>query len=424
MQARARMIAVVVGAAVLVAAHGAAGAEPARFYVSGGIGAGYAPDGTLSGAGAEVDFDLGRPIGIMALGLEGRGRWRFELDFGYRYNDAEVLTFRDGAADLAPDSESRIEASSLALGAIRDFDLGRGFRPYLGAGLGAARVDYEISQFITGIPVLDDADTVLAWHVVAGFGLPLTSALDLLIDYRYWRASDIDLEGAEGTAIGTDHEVHSALASLRYHPGGTRAPAGHGSPGERRGWYLRANGGPSFAKDAEIKDNIANFDAFDVGGAVAVAVGRAWGPRWRVEVEGARRSHEPELIDFNPEFGEERAEGRVRARSLMANAIYKPAWVMAFQPYAGLGLGMARSDWDVRLQADDATYVDDRDSAGALQVIVGAEAALTRRFDVTAEYRYWMTGLFDLEEPAGRPMRTELTVHSLMLGVRYTPILR
>jgi opacity protein-like surface antigen len=228
------------------------------------------------------------------------------------------------------------------------------------------------------------------------------------------------LEDVAGESLEVDHEIHSAMLNLRFRPAARVARARTGAAERRQGWYLHSNAGMSFAKDAEIKDNLANFDAFDIGTVAAVALGRTVAERWRIELEGARRSNEVELIDFNPEFGEERAEGRVAVRSVMANLAYEPDWNTAFRPYAGLGVGMAWSKWDVRLEADNSTYVDDQDSAPAFQVMFGAAADLTERLEATAEYRYWMTGLFDLAEPDGRPMRTEHTVHSVMFGLRYT----
>ena len=404
---------------VLASAPAAARGEAPDLYLSGGIGAGYARNGSLRGIGTEVDYDLGRPIGTLGVGIE-RGRWRFELDGTYRANDVEVVFFDDGTPDVAPDSDSRITARSLAVSALYDFGLGWGFRPFLGVGVGGAVIDYEITEYIVGTRLLDDSDTVAAYQLVAGFGLPLTPRLEVLVDYRYWIAADIELETVDDRAFDLDYEVHSAMLNLRFRPQAVATRTRARDALRARGWYVGGHGGMSFAKDAEIKDNIANFDAFDVGPVATLAVGRTLGERWRLELEGARRSHEAELIDFNPEFSEDRAEGRVRARSVMANAIYEPTWNTPFTPYAGLGVGMAWSDWDVRLQASGDTYVNDRDGAAAVQVVFGAAAEVAERLELMAEFRYWMTGLFDLAEPNGRPMRTELTVSSLMLGLRYT----
>lgn len=412
-------------AAVVLALLGtgpARSAEASDFYVSAGVGAAYTPNGSLEGPGGEVWFDLGRPVGSLALGMERDSGWRFELDGSYRFNDAEVVFFEDGSPDLQSDADSRISALSLALNAIHEWETQLGVRPYLGAGVGGARIDYEISEYFSGERMLDDEDRALVYQLVAGFGLEVTRRLDLLVDYRYWHAPDVGLQAVDGAAVETEYRIHSAMLNLRYRPFGSgrgAAPAGPKDATGRRGWYVHGRGGMSFAKDAEIEDNIANFDAFEVGPTWVVGLGRTLGERWRLELEGAHRSNEAEIVDFNPELGEDRADGTVRARSLMANLIYEPGWQTTFRPYVGLGAGVAWARWNVGLKPDDSTFVDDRDAAAALQVMFGAAAAVNERLAVTAEFRYWLTAPFDLEEPDGRPMRTELTVNSLMLGVRY-----
>ncbi|MEQ8860333.1 MAG: outer membrane beta-barrel protein [Pseudomonadales bacterium] len=414
-----------IGALLLVVASGLAHGQPAvqdarGLYLSAGLGAGYAPNAEFDDAGLNVDFDLARPIGSIALGLDRPGAWRFEVDASYRYNDAEVIFFDAARPDVAPDADSRITALGVALSALRDFDVGGRFQPFLGAGVGMARIDYELRQYITGVELLDDRDTALTYQLIAGVGLRLSPRVDLALEYRYWAAPDIELNGADGSAFDTDHRVQSLTANLHYRLAPRQLPAARGSA-KRRGWILRGGFGPTFTKDAEIKENLANFDAFDVGSLAALSVGYRWSPRWVVEFEAARRRSEAELIDFNPEFGEDRASGRVLADSLMANVIYEPAWRLPFQPYALLGVGWTRADWNVRLDGDGSTFVDDDDSAVAFQVAFGASAPLTERVAVSVEYRFWQTALFDMHQPDDRPLRTELSVHALVLGLRFTP---
>jgi opacity protein-like surface antigen len=396
----------------------AAAAAPS-VYVSAGAGAADAPNGTFEGTGIHVDFDLGKPIGVLALGVDFADGWRFELEGGYRYNDTEVVFFDDGRSDWAVDSESVLSANTLGLNAIYQFDPDWAFKPYLGAGLGAAWVDYEINQYITDVRMLDDSDTVLAYQLIAGLAMPLGEHWALGLDYRYWRAPQIELDDVNGEPFDTDHAQHSAMLHVRYGFGASvrRAPAPR--PARQAGWYTALAGGPARAKDAEVKDNLTNFDAFDVGPAFALAAGYRFAGPWRLELEAARRRVEAELIDFNPEFGEDRANGHVRSTSLMASLAYEPDWKVPFQPYAAIGAGMVWSDWDVTLNQDGSTWVDDDASALAYQVAVGAVAPLTDRLAMTVEYRFWLSGQLDLAEPDGTPMRTELTVTSLMLGLRY-----
>lgn len=414
-------VAVLVGAAAGADADEGPGARAAKalgVYVSAGVGAAYSGNRGLGGE-RSVYFDLGRPVGSLSLGLAGRRGWRVEVEGSYRYNDAEVV-FGGGQDDLQPDADSRIEARSLGVNVLYEPDVPLGFRPYVGAGLARARTSFEINEYRTGATRLDDEDTALVWQVIAGFGVRLGRRLELLADYRYWRAPEIELEAPDGASVNTDYRVHSAMLGLRYAPLGPAPGAGSRAVERNPGWYVRAQGGMSFAKDAEIQDSLSNFDAFDVGEVATLALGRTVGRRWRVELEGVHSRHDSEIIDFGPLVGEARAAGRVQDRSLMANVVYEPGWSLPVRPYAGIGAGMAWSDWDVRLRADDAVFVDDTGSAPAAQVMLGAAAGVSTSLQVTAEFRYWITDRFDLEQPDGRPLRSRQSVNSLMLGLRYT----
>ncbi len=411
-------------AAILVAisswgASAADGSDTRAWYLGGGLGAGYADNGDA--VGGRVDFDLGRPVGMVVAGVELGPRWRLELDASHRFNDSEVVYFPNGVPDVQPNSDSTLTARGIGASILRRFDPGTGFRPYLGAGVAVARIDYELTEYITDRRLLDDRDTALAYQLVAGIELPISPRLDVSTEYRLWHAPEIELEDVSGEAFDTEHRVQSVMATVRYRFADGPSPAGtRRSPVQAgAGWYVSAAGSATFPKDAEIKNNLANFDAFDLGYAASLAAGYRFGDRWRMEVEVARRRNEAELIDFNPEFGEDRASGDVRADSVMLNAAYHPAWDLPFRPFAAVGAGMAWSDWNVRLDTTGDTYVDDQDSAWAFQVELGASAALTERLTGTVSYRYWQTGLFDMAQPDGRDLRTELTVHGVTLGLSY-----
>ena len=62
---------------------------------------------------------------------------------------------------------------------------------------------------------------------------------------------------------------------------------------------------------------------------------------------GGRFALDSEIIDFNPEFGEDRATGQVRGESLMLNAVYRFVPGRAIRPYLGGGAGVVRADYDV-----------------------------------------------------------------------------
>ena len=413
------MTAAILAAIWSCGAAAADGGTGRAWYLGGGVGAGYADNGDA--VGGRVDFDLGRPVGMVVAGVDLGSRWRLELDASHRFNDAEVVYFPDGVGDVQPNSDSTLTARGIGATIVHRFDAGTGFRPYLGAGLAVARIDYELTEYITDRRLLEDRDTALAYQLVAGIELPISKRLDVATEYRLWHAPEIELEDVSGEDFDTAHRVQSVMATVRYRfqDGPARVGSGRQVALPGAGWYVSGAGSATFPKDAEIKDNRANFDAFDLGYAASLSAGYRFDDRWRMELEVARRRNEAELIDFNPEFGEDRASGDVRADSLMLNAAYHPAWALPFRPFAAVGVGMAWSDWSVRLDTTGETYVDDEDSAWALQVELGASAALTERLAGTVSYRYWQTGLFDMAQPDGRDLRTELTIHGVSLGLSY-----
>ena len=184
------------------------------------------------------------------------------------------------------------------------------------------------------------------------------------------------------------------------------------------GSYLATHFGTGFAVDAEIKDNRSNFDAFDIGPVATLAVGRARGDRWRFELEAALRRNAAEVVDFNPEIGEDRATGTVRATSLMTNAIYRFYPQSAIAPFAGVGAGLVWADYDVKVLG--STFVDDDDTALGAQAIFGVDITLSPRLTFSADYRLWYASGIKMRQPDGRRLKTNHQVHSVMAGLRYS----
>lgn len=171
------------------------------------------------------------------------------------------------------------------------------------------------------------------------------------------------------------------------------------------------------SNDVDIEGSSTNFDAFDVGPTVALVAGYRLRPRWRLELEAAYRSNDAELIDYGPAIGEDRATGRVKARSLMANVVFQPrpdGWI---RPFIGLGTGYATVDYDVTTRG--TTFVDDSDSAFAFQYMFGVDVAVTPRLTFTTDYRFWITDWLKPEQPDGTRLKTDHRVHSMMVGLHY-----
>jgi len=412
---------------------------PGHWYASAGVGWNHAAnvkfnemlDESPGETGATIDLDFGAPVWSASLGLALNNAWRVELEAAYRHNDTEILFFANSGREVHPDPVDEVEATSLLVNLLRDFELGTALQPYVGVGLGVARLDYRVGETaLDGSviqrprrPIIDDRATSLAFQLIAGFTMPLSRRLDLAADYRYWRAPSVKLKEATGRELDTDYAANSVWLSLRYRArahdqgrAGWSTTTERMSPAPPSGLYIAGQLGAGFAVDAEISDNRANFDAFDLGGVATLAVGYRLNDRWRFELEAAHRKNAVEIIDFNPEFGEDRATGAVRANSLMANAIYRfhPQSVIA--PYTGFGAGLVWADYDVNVRG--SKFIDDDDSALAAQVIVGVDIAVSPRVTFSADYRFWLTAKLKMEQPDGRPLHTHQMVHSVTVGLR------
>ncbi len=406
-------------AALLGLLHCTPAAAVSDWYASIALGTDYANKAKLEKSGLRADFDRGWPVGGGAIGARVTDGLFAELEVMRRVNDFELLYSRSSPIEINPDPDDKVASTSVMANLRYEFRPESTMRPFLGAGLGWARIDYQVSDDTADVDLIDDRTDALAYQIIAGFTLEISPRLDLTVSYHHWRTEEFDLETESDGRERSQQTVHSTLLGLRYTPAPrvSRVRSGAAQPQPRRGPYLSATAGAGFAKDAEIEDNLANFDAYSPGPFAAVAFGYDFRSNWRVELEASARRNDVDLIDFNPEFGEARAGGDIKMRSLIANLYYDFSGVQGFQPHFGAGFGVARGTYDVKVR--DSTFVDDEDTAWAGQVMVGATSHITDHAAVTVGYRAWMGGQFKMQQPDGRPLRTEQIIHTLHVGLRY-----
>ncbi len=65
--------------------------------------------------------------------------------------------------------------------------------PYIGAGIGRAKVDADDIRF-RGVDIVDDDDTVTAWQAQAGIAFGILPLTDMTIGYRYFVTEELNLE--------------------------------------------------------------------------------------------------------------------------------------------------------------------------------------------------------------------------------------
>jgi OOP family OmpA-OmpF porin len=192
---------------------GARAAEPtAGTYAMGGLGASWLRDSGLSGSGVSrsVDFDRGW-TGLGAVGHGFGNGVRLEAELGFRHNRA--------------DSGGSMDATSVMGNALYDFQTSGPFTPYVGAGLGAVRVQPN-NLVVPGFSAtIDDGETVPAWQAIAGVAYDLNPNWKLDLGYRYLETADAGFTDSQGRGVDGEYRDHSLLLGLRYAfgPGGSMA---------------------------------------------------------------------------------------------------------------------------------------------------------------------------------------------------------
>ncbi|MGE3142639.1 MAG: outer membrane protein, partial [Hyphomonadaceae bacterium] len=205
-------------AALLAGVAGAAHATEG-WYGQGTVG--YGLDGSLDGDvvsnipanSGPLDYDFDDDwMGAASLGYAFVNGFRLEGELSYRTNDMS-----DGAS---PPSTGDVNAWAGLINLIYDFNRQGQLQPYLGVGVGAARVDATFN----GVGSSDD--TVFAYQAMAGLGIVLSPRLTLDIGYRYLAAPDVGLNYAipdspfvgsiETLKANVDYEHQAAVIGLRW----------------------------------------------------------------------------------------------------------------------------------------------------------------------------------------------------------------
>jgi opacity protein-like surface antigen len=146
----------------------------------------------------ELDLDRGFTAGGV-VGSHFFDYLRAEVEASYaRYDIDECIS---GTLKCAI-SDGDVSAFYLLGNLWFDFKLG-GFSPYIGGGVGGARVNVDTSTS------LDDSDWGFAFQAGAGVRFRLTDALQVDIGYRFKDVPDLSID-----SLDTDLQSHNAQIGL------------------------------------------------------------------------------------------------------------------------------------------------------------------------------------------------------------------
>lgn len=208
---------IIAGLVVVVPA--AAQAQERGPYLGIAGGGNFTADSGISGSGVNdtVEFDAGW-AGLAALGYAFGNGLRAELSFDYRSNAVDAVSGAGGSG--------RASAWTFMGNLIYDFDTGTALTPYVGAGIGAVRVEFDNVQPVGG-SVLNDSDSTghtaggdfakpFAYQAIAGAGYRLSDSLNLFVDYRYVAAESVELHRPGGFIVDADYDNHTVFVGLRW----------------------------------------------------------------------------------------------------------------------------------------------------------------------------------------------------------------
>jgi OOP family OmpA-OmpF porin len=183
------------------------------FYVGGGVGGNFQEDNKFTGSGTDStkSYSAG-PVGILNFGYALGNGMRFEVEPGYRYNDA--------------DNGGRTQILTGMVNGIYDFDMKTPvfpLTPHIGGGVGVAHMYNRSPQNGQTVVGQDDRPALQA---IAGVDYDLTSAMKIGLDYRYLYVDNPQFRTqAGGNSQSGAFNDHAILLTMRYSFGAPSKPA-------------------------------------------------------------------------------------------------------------------------------------------------------------------------------------------------------
>ena len=161
--------------------------------------------------------------GSFALGYEVNPSIRGEVELSYRRSEIDDETYRYEVYQPIRISgiDGHMSSFSIMGNAIYTFNAGR-LRPYLGAGIGIARVGWDSdAQTATRTtagestevshPAISEYEPVFGYQAMAGVGFAVTESTEVRAGYRYMQTEDIEVNGDD-----TSYATHNIEAGVVF----------------------------------------------------------------------------------------------------------------------------------------------------------------------------------------------------------------
>ena len=177
------------------------------YYVGAGVGVVKPSDTNVSGTNSgKINLDSSF-IGSVSLGYNYTSPWRGEIELSRRGGNVDSVSGSAGSGDVL--------ATAIMANAIYDFDAMGLVTPYVGAGLGFAKIKLDnASPF--GATSYKDSDNAFAYQGIVGASYKIKDNLDFFADYRYLGTRGLDVTSSAGNRGSFDYASHAVMAGLRF----------------------------------------------------------------------------------------------------------------------------------------------------------------------------------------------------------------
>lgn len=187
---------------------GAVDAIAQTYYFGVGGGYNYPHESAIEAnglSGLDGAYDPGG-MAALAFGFEWTDGWRFEGELSWRRSDFDSI-------EDVPVNSGRAEIYAAMLNVYYGFRKGAAVNPYLGGGLGAARL--AVGDLAVGAATVDDFGVAMAWQGIAGVDFALSPSWTLSLDYRYLAVDEVELTDSLQNPFKTDYTASTAMLGLR-----------------------------------------------------------------------------------------------------------------------------------------------------------------------------------------------------------------
>lgn len=191
-----------------------------NYYIKPHLGLSIVQDNDLAqtgvaapGAEGDGSYDTGFAAGL-AFGYRYGNGWSAEIDWEYRSNDNDEVSFTDGTRFDNGDIASNV----FYLNGYYTFEeaVGR-LRPYVGAGLGwVQEIDLDLES--GGIETSYSGDGDIVWQLMVGAEADIARNWRLQGGLRYGRITgvDLDAENGAGKIKNLDYETWTVAVGVVY----------------------------------------------------------------------------------------------------------------------------------------------------------------------------------------------------------------